>query len=82
MIDKFWVKFDELDVECFCKDGNKKCPSEKNPLCEEYIIKLIKIERNKVNDDLDILNENVKKLIKIDDKFKSEISKVIKKIKI
>ena len=45
MIRKLWVKFNELDVECVCNDGNKKCTLSDKPTCKEYVVKFTPIER-------------------------------------
>lgn len=76
MIDKFWVKFDELDVECFCKDGNKKCPSERKPECKLHVIKFIEIEES------DRYEEGHIKIRKAVKKLESELSRTINKFKV
>ena len=41
LINKVWIKFESDDIACICSEDNRKC-SEK---CEEYIMKLVKIDR-------------------------------------
>lgn len=76
MIDKFWIKFDELDIECFCREGAKKCPPEKKPVCKQYVVKFIEIERS------DEFKEEIKAIKKTAKKIESEISKAINKFKV
>ncbi len=45
MIDSFWVCFDDTDVKCFCGITRKKCPPEKHPLCEKYVVRFVKVEK-------------------------------------
>ncbi len=35
-----WVKFDGMEIECFCEE-RKKCVKEEKPECKEYVVKFI-----------------------------------------
>lgn len=82
---KLWLKFDGLDIECFCDSGRKYCPPESKPKCKEYVVKFIEIERsgNKdkvkaIKDATKIVEDKLKRQLK---KFETEIQKNIKKMK-
>lgn len=45
LIRKLWVKFDGLDIQCVCNEGNKKCTLSDKPTCSEYVVKFTPIER-------------------------------------
>ena len=75
---KMWVKFNDLELECFCEEGRKKCPSEKKPECKEYIVKFIPIERSKAEVMAKERKEELTKKLK---KFKTELEKNARKFK-
>ena len=45
MIKKLWVKFDNLNIACFCEEGNKKCNYQD---CDEYVVKFTPVERSEI----------------------------------
>jgi len=76
---KMWVRFDDdLEVVCFCDDGRKKCTKEEKPVCEEYVVKFIPIERSKAEVKA---KENADKLAATLKKFKTELDRNAKKFK-
>ena len=83
---KLWVKFDELEIECFCDSGRKDCPPEAKPKCKEYVVRFIEIERSEANEERvkaikdasKIVEDRLKRNLK---KFETEIHKNIKKMK-
>ncbi len=66
MIKKLWVKFDGMDIECFCEEGDKKCAPESNPQCKEYVVKFIEVERD---NDL----EDIKRTLSKEEKFMKDL---------
>jgi len=90
-IEKMWVKFDELEIECWCSKERKKCPKEKKPECKLYLVKFIEImDEAKHDDRMKIIRETatklerdiVKKFKKETNKFKKEIDRSISKFKV
>ena len=83
MIKKLWVKFDDMDIECFCEEGRKKCAPESNPKCKEYVVKFIEIERDNNLEDIKktlskeerFMKELISKLKRHDTKLKHSINK-------
>lgn len=83
---KLWIKFDDLEVDCFCEECDKKCPLEKKPECKLYLAKFIEIERPKqfkercktLKDTTKILEERIKRETK---KFETQLQKSIRKMK-
>jgi hypothetical protein len=45
LIKKLWVKFDDMDINCFCEENNKKCAAIEEPICKEYVVKFTEIKR-------------------------------------
>ena len=82
MIKKLWVKFDEMDIECFCNENRKKCPPESNPVCKEYVVKLIEIERKYRDVDFEKGEKLFKDAVKKFKKQGTELRKSIRKFKI
>lgn len=74
LIDIYWVKFEDGEIDCFCRQDRKKCPAEKIPLCKEYVLKFIKVERNIE----DIMQEPMAQL----KKKMTELQKSINKFKV
>jgi len=72
--DIYWVKFDDGDVECFCIKNRKKCPKEKKPICKEYVLKFIEVEREPLEELKGPINHLKRKM--------TEVEKSIKKFKI
>jgi hypothetical protein len=66
-----WVKFDGMDVECFCNEDCKKCNDSE---CKEYVVKFMEIQRSIVPE-LTHLNSKFRKV-------NLEIKKSINKFKI
>ena len=90
-IDKMWVKFDELDVECWCNVGRKQCPDEKKPECKLYLVRFIEIcDEEKYDKRVKAIKEAttklekrmIKEFVKETDKLKKEVDKSISKFKI
>lgn len=83
---KLWIKFDELDIECFCESGDKDCPPEAKPKCREYVVRFIEIERSEayedrvkaIKDATKIAEDRLKRNLK---KFETEIQKNLRKMK-
>lgn len=84
MIKKLWVLFGEDDsVECFCEENRKKCPPEKNPKCEENVVKFVKIERldvdakfsKSINDITNVVNKGARDITKASNQLKRSINK-------
>ena len=73
-----WVKFKDLDVECFCDEGRKKCTPEKKPECKEYVVKFIHIERSKAEVMAKEKRDELTKKLK---KVKTELEKNARKFK-
>lgn len=94
MIDKYWIKFNSLYVDCMCPFEDKKCRlEEEHPECRLYVTKFIDITDEF---ELDEKTKNIEKAIKelnveadlqkkIAKQFKkstSELQKSIRKFKI
>lgn len=81
-IDKMWVKFDELEVDCWCYKHNKKCPPEANPECKLYLVEFIEImDEAKHDERCKALREATTRLEKqIADKLKKDATKFNKEI--
>lgn len=88
---KMWVKFnDEGELECFCNNGDKSCPSALEPTCEEYVVKFMKIHR--VQQTVSDLSDEVDRAVTVAERtereiatklrrFETELQKSIKNIK-
>jgi hypothetical protein len=84
-----WVKFDEEGfVECFCENGKKKCSEKPDFECSEYVVKFMKIDRNKLGDLKDAVDDAGKTLIASEaevkrqlKKFETEIQKSVREFK-
>ena len=82
MIKKLWVKFDEMDIECFCNENRKKCPAESKPTCKEYVVKLIEIKRTEQDINLEKEEKEFKVAVLKLKKQEAELRKTIRKFKI
>ncbi len=82
MIKKLWVKFNEMDIECFCNENRKECPPESKPVCKEYIVKLIEIERQKEDIEFKKGEKLFKDAVLKLKKQETELRKSIRKFKI
>ena len=94
MIDKYWIKFNSLYVDCMCPFEDKKCRlEEEHPECRLYVAKFIDItEEFELDEKTSALEKAVKDLevgsalqAKIAKQFKkdtSELQKSIRKFKI
>ena len=82
---KLWVKFNELDVECFCYCNRKECPPESKPKCKEYIVKFIEIERkpliNESNTVMDEIGKIERKINQQKKKYETELRKSLRELK-
>lgn len=74
LIDIYWIKFDGEDIECFCKKNRKRCPTESKPICKEYVLKFIEVDRNPLEDIQEPMKQLKRKM--------SELEKSVKKFKI
>jgi len=84
--DKLWVKFDELDIVCFCDYNNRKCPKEKRENCSLYLAKFIPLEEEETSgekhiDVADIAKSIETKLTHETRKFQSELKRNLQKMK-
>lgn len=78
MIFKYFISFDEEgEVGCFCKERPTDC-SEK---CDEYIVKLTKIERSNAEKSIDKFINSTSCLNDEANKLTSEIKKVRGKLR-
>jgi hypothetical protein len=86
MIKKLWVKFDELEIECFCEENRKECAPESKPECELYVVKFIKIKRDntaeQIKESLTREEKAMKEIIAKVKRYESEFKKSIKKFKV
>lgn len=85
--DKLWIKFKELDIECFCDYNNRKCPKEKREDCHLYLAKFIRIDDVERHDEHVKNVRNASKLLEAkmkqqQKKFESQVKRSIKKFKI
>jgi len=74
---KMWVKFKDLNIECFC-EGTRKCAKEEKPECKEYVVKFILIERSKAEVMAKEKRDELTKKLK---KVKTELEKNARKFK-
>ncbi len=93
-LEKMWVKFNEMDVVCWCYSDSKKCLDETCSDCKLYLVKFIEIEYDEeldgkvteLNNTTSKLGKDVvkklKDLNKAINKNKRELDKSIKKFKI
>lgn len=94
MIDKYWIKFNNLYVDCICHFEDKKCRLENdNPKCKLYVAKFIDVTKEfEIDEKTKVIEKAVKDLEvgvdlqkKITDQFKknaSELQKSLKRFKI
>lgn len=80
-----WVKFSDLDMECFCYCNRKKCPPESKPECKEYVVKFIEIEREPLEEKskviLDEIGKSERKIEQDRKKYKTELQKSLERLK-
>lgn len=88
LIKKLWVKFDGMDIECFC-ETNKQCSAHEEPGCKEYVVKFIEIKRKvkkvgvkEVHPGVAREEQLIKKLTKDIKRQGIELKKSIKKFKV
>jgi hypothetical protein len=88
VVDKYWIKFNSLYVDCMCPFEDKKCRLEEDhPECKLYVAKFIEIiDENKRDESVKSLKDTSKRLEDtISKKLKkrtSELEKSLKKFKI
>jgi len=86
LIKKLWVKFDEMNVACFCEEDRKKCVKEEKPECKEYVVKFIEVKRDATVEQIkEVMTREQKAMKDIVGKIKkydSELKKSIRKFKI
>ena len=78
MVDKYFVKIKDGYVDCLCSDK----PIECNEMCDEYIVRLIKIERdvledsvNDISGKMDELSRSIGRTVLCVNKFKRNLRK-------
>ena len=80
-----WVKFDGMEVACFCEE-RKKCVKDEKPACEEYVVKFIEIKRDTTAEQIKEVFTREQKVMKDIvakvKKYDSELKKSIKKFRI
>lgn len=83
LIKKLWVKFNDMDIECFC-EGNKQCSVHEKPECKEYVVKFTEIKRKIKDIKIDLSKEEkaLSDLTKQLGKKTTELTKSIKKFKV
>lgn len=84
--DKFWIKFNDLDIECICAYDDIRCPKQKRGGCHLYLAKFIQLdEEEKVEEKRVELTDAGRKLeaqIKQrQEKFKSEVRRSLDKMR-
>jgi len=80
LIRKLWVKFADMDVECFCNENNRKCRDKE---CREYVVRFIEIKRAEVPIiKSDNSEQRLKQAIRKLKRSETELSKSIKKFRI
>lgn len=80
LIKKLWVKFNGMDIKCFCNENDRKCRDEE---CREYVVRFIEIVRSKPPIiKLDNTEQQLKQAIRKLKKSETELSKTINKFKI
>lgn len=81
-----WVKFDGMDVACFCEDARKKCVKEEKPECKEYVVKFIEIKRDttveQIKEVMTREQKTMKEIVAKIKKYDSEFKKSIKKFRV
>jgi len=82
LIRKLWVKFNEMDIDCFCSENRKKCPPESKPTCKEYVVKLTEIERKYKKVEFEKEEKLFKDAVNKFKKQGTELRKSIRKFKI
>jgi len=86
LIKKLWVKFDDMDVACFCEEDRKKCVKEEKPECKEYVVKFIEIERDetieRIKENMTREEKVMKDILSKLKKHDTELKKSIRKFKI
>jgi len=75
LVDRYWVKLEDFDIRCVCKD--KHCID--NTMCKEYLVKLLEIDRQ--DNSMDDWDKSINKLFTTIKKETDELSKSIKKLK-
>ena len=78
LIKKLWVKYNGMDVECFCEDHDRKCRDKQ---CKEYVVKFTEIERQKQISIADKEQQKVVDIIKGLTKSGTELTKTMKKFR-
>jgi len=80
MIDKYWIKFNSLYVDCMCPFEDKKCRlEEEHPECRLYVAKFIDItEEFEIDEKARVIEKAVKEL-KVESNLQDKIAKQFKK---
>ena len=80
MIKRVWAKFDEMDIACVCDEHHRKCENDKD--CKEYVVKFMEIDRkDELEDAVKHLSQEADKARRNINRFESEVSKSIRKMK-
>jgi predicted transcriptional regulator len=86
MIFRYWIEFDENGDIKACHKSKYECPIE----CEEFVVKLIKVDREQEEFDkkmVELVKESdeflvaAKKAAKNSDKFKTEFQKTMRELR-
>jgi len=77
LIKQLWVKFDGIDIDCYCDINRKKCTKEQKPECKEYIVKFIQVDRS-----TEEFKEELKGLLVACKKHKTELERSLKRFKV
>lgn len=84
--DKLWIKFKDLDIECFCAYDNRRCPLEKRKGCHLYLAKFIRLDIEETADAVKAAQKSQSRLEKAlrneQKKFESQVKRSIGKFKI
>jgi len=69
-----------MDLDCVCDEHHKKCNADSG--CKEYVVKFIEVDRT-LQDDLDAhLDKETRRLRSEINKFQSELTRNLRKLKI
>jgi len=79
--EKLWIKFEDLDILCFCDYNRKRCPAELKPECRLYLAKFIEMRPTKIEEKATEIKDLKRKIEKETKKVEAELHKSIRKMK-
>lgn len=80
--DKLWIKFKDLDIECFCAYNDRRCTKDKRKGCGLYLVKFIQLDDEEQSEKLKKASSSLEAQFKKENKrFESELKKSIDKLK-